>query len=280
MIKMRRTHLPQLRESQADLATTELRAVRATRAASRRLYSEASRYLRTGLVDTFDTTFMLMFAPALADALLRADLSGRLRMRREAPVELQLSRNPVDRYRRIRPDKVAALLTRYQQQAWQILGDTSTQVEEALRDSIAESIEIGEHVRDAKKRLAGTMNRIGISAVNGYQLETIVRTQTQLAYSAARWAELQDPDIAPILWGFEYNAVMDNRTRDEHAILDGVRLPKDHPFWNTFYPPNGYNCRCVAIPIFSPEPLVYPRAEPIADKTYNFNPGLQLAGII
>ena len=45
----------------------------------------------------------------------------------------------------------------------------------------------------------------------------------------------------------EYTAVMDDRTRDEHAALDGHIYPIDDPFWQTFYPPNGFNCRCNVI---------------------------------
>ena len=41
-----------------------------------------------------------------------------------------------------------------------------------------------------------------------------------------------------------YVAVMDERTRYDHANMNGARYPVDHPFWRTHYPPNGWNCRC------------------------------------
>lgn len=37
--------------------------------------------------------------------------------------------------------------------------------------------------------------------------------------------------------------------REEHAILDGITLPFDDKFWNEFFPPNGWNCRCEAIQV-------------------------------
>ena len=43
--------------------------------------------------------------------------------------------------------------------------------------------------------------------------------------------------------------VLDKNTRDSHAALHNVILPKDHPFWNKNYPPNGWNCRCKAIAV-------------------------------
>ncbi|HRI27969.1 MAG TPA: PBECR2 nuclease fold domain-containing protein [Chitinophagales bacterium] len=33
----------------------------------------------------------------------------------------------------------------------------------------------------------------------------------------------------------------------KHAPINGVILPVNHPFWNTYYPPNGWNCRCDVI---------------------------------
>ena len=34
--------------------------------------------------------------------------------------------------------------------------------------------------------------------------------------------------------------------RPEHAKLDRITLPASSVFWNSGYPPNGYNCRCTA----------------------------------
>jgi len=42
----------------------------------------------------------------------------------------------------------------------------------------------------------------------------------------------------------KYIAIRDRKTRPEHRKMDGIVLPANHKFWQTHYPPNGYNCRC------------------------------------
>lgn len=67
---------------------------------------------------------------------------------------------------------------------------------------------------------------------------------TALAQSdmAVKWSDIQrDKERLPLL---QYDAVGDERTRPAHAALDGVTLPVDDPFWDEFYPPNGWGCRC------------------------------------
>lgn len=41
-----------------------------------------------------------------------------------------------------------------------------------------------------------------------------------------------------------YKTIGDGRVREEHQILEGTTKAKSDPFWDTYYPPNGYRCRC------------------------------------
>jgi SPP1 gp7 family putative phage head morphogenesis protein len=77
------------------------------------------------------------------------------------------------------------------------------------------------------------------------RLRTIYRTNMMTAYAAGHWAEIQEakPGVPYLM----YDAVGDERTRDEHLAWDGTVLPVDDPWWNTHTPPNGFNCRCGVI---------------------------------
>lgn len=47
----------------------------------------------------------------------------------------------------------------------------------------------------------------------------------------------------------QYRTVNDGQVRQEHAALHGVTLPPSDAFWDVYYPPNGWNCRCTVIQV-------------------------------
>ena len=79
------------------------------------------------------------------------------------------------------------------------------------------------------------------------RLETIFRTNLRTAYANGHWDSIErTKSRLPYL---RYTAVMDERTRPEHAAWHGTILPVDDEWWETHTPPNGWNCRCRLIPL-------------------------------
>jgi len=85
--------------------------------------------------------------------------------------------------------------------------------------------------------------------INDEYNKDYLRTEQNTAYSSAQsaeeWQETQDykKDL-PYL---RYVTVGDERVRYEHRLWDGITRPVDDDFWNTHYPPNGWNCRCIVV---------------------------------
>ena len=80
---------------------------------------------------------------------------------------------------------------------------------------------------------------------NASRLDLIFRQNIQTAYAAGRWQRQQEArKERPYL---RYSAILDSRTRAAHRALDGKVFPVDDPFWKTFYPPNGFRCRCTTV---------------------------------
>ncbi len=105
-------------------------------------------------------------------------------------------------------------------------------------DSTLKAIELGTTLNDFKKEAGQILTR-------PWHRETVFRTNVQSAYGAGHWAQAQNvKDLRPYA---RYSAVMDGRTRPSHAALHGQVYPINHPFWQTYWPPIGFNCRCQAI---------------------------------
>ena len=66
------------------------------------------------------------------------------------------------------------------------------------------------------------------------------------AEMAARWENYEKDGDEYYL---QYRTAGDDKVRPEHAALNGVTLPMSDPFWDEYYPPNGWNCRCNVVQV-------------------------------
>lgn len=68
----------------------------------------------------------------------------------------------------------------------------------------------------------------------------------QSANMASKWEEFQkDGDQ----YNLQYRTAGDDHVRPAHAALHGITLPPSHPFWQRYFPPNGWNCRCTVVQV-------------------------------
>lgn len=96
-------------------------------------------------------------------------------------------------------------------------------------------------------------------------LRTEYQTAIAQAQMAVKWNDIQrDKQQLPLL---RYEAVNDERTRPAHAALHGVTLPVDDPFWEEYYPPNGFNCRCIVRQLVAGNEIVKPESLPTIKET-------------
>ena len=195
-------------------------------------------------------------------------------------IELELSvfSNVLDFLKKRLTFDTNKLQKEYDTLAFKVLSSASDKINEELTETVNDLIAHGAHIKEAKHILGAKFNQLGLRPASSSQLETIFRTQMQISFGAAKYmAERETGYIEGQLWGYKYVTTGDDRVRQSHAMLEGVTLPKDHVFWTMFYPPNGWNCRCQAIPLFEPYPIVEPETMdgiPIRpDRGFNWNAG-------
>jgi SPP1 gp7 family putative phage head morphogenesis protein len=106
---------------------------------------------------------------------------------------------------------------------------------------------------------------------NRVWLQTEYNQASQSAVTARKWQEFQEnKDLYPNL---KYITAGDERVRDSHAALDGKIYPIDHPFWDTYYPPNGWGCRCTVQQTDAEPDEELPNEPPAMPEYMKNNPG-------
>jgi hypothetical protein len=76
-----------------------------------------------------------------------------------------------------------------------------------------------------------------------WRLRVIYDTNMRTAYAAAQYRkQLQDAEGRPV-WVYKSKVFGDNR-RQEHLALHNKAFRYGDPFWDTYYPPNGWGCQC------------------------------------
>ncbi|MBU0972308.1 MAG: phage head morphogenesis protein, partial [Proteobacteria bacterium] len=113
---------------------------------------------------------------------------------------------------------------------------------ETVYNALGQAIEGNINFEDFKTQCSTIFEKRGWTGISSWRVDNIFRTNVQAAYMAGRWKQASAAsDLRP--YG-QYSAVNDRRTRPTHTALHGVTYPLDHPFWDTWWPLNGFRCRC------------------------------------
>lgn len=137
--------------------------------------------------------------------------------------------------------------------AFIVAGAMKADLLQDLRDVVQTSIEQGKSLDWFRDQFDDIVARHGWAGWTGSESEAgrdwrtrvIYQTNMSTSYSAGRWAQLNDPGLAKLrpYWKYRHaDGVL--HPRPYHVALNGLVLPRDHPFWKTFFPPNGWGCHC------------------------------------
>jgi hypothetical protein len=133
--------------------------------------------------------------------------------------------------------------------------DVLEAIQTALKDALNDGIPFDQFKRELEPRLRkmgwwGVKSQLDpltgeIRAVrlgSPRRLKTIYRANMRSARAAGQWDRIERTKHAlPYL---VYLLGPSERHRPAHAAKAGLVLPVDDPFWETWYPPNGWQCKC------------------------------------
>lgn len=188
-------------------------------------------------------------------------------------------------------DKASAF---FEGKAFRMAGDASDQAKKIIQQELQNAVKSGKPLIEVRTSIWDRLVNKGLSkrdlirgvetddAVNAAldelwvdteqqaaaYLDTLIRTNTFEALNEARYAEFTDPELAGFVVGLRYAAVLDSSTTEVCTELDGMEFRVDSEVWDTYRPPNHFNCRSILVPITevdgwdfeeSDEPIVDPQ---------------------
>lgn len=131
-----------------------------------------------------------------------------------------------------------------------------------IRDALDMALAEGTTLEEFRKNLIPILQRKGwwgrrllgdeagaveVQLGSPWRLKTIFNVNIQTAYQVGHYRAMTDPAVLRARPYWRYVAVNDSRTRPEHAAWHNTVLHADDPWWDTHYPPNGWNCRCTVV---------------------------------
>ena len=132
----------------------------------------------------------------------------------------------------------AALSDELKIHAFIVSGIKDLDILQDLNKSIQKALEDGVSLKAWKKEFKDLWEKKGWTGKKAWRVDNIFRTNVQTAYATGRYKQMKEVTLLRPYW--KYSAIGDRRTRPTHAALHGKVFRHDNPFWNTWYPPNGF----------------------------------------
>ena len=121
---------------------------------------------------------------------------------------------------------------------------TKAQILKRFYEEILAALEQGNPLSEFRRNMNEFLEAEGYEGLDPLQADLIFRTNIQTAYNVGHYEQMTDPGVMKLRPYWQYDAVNDAHTRPSHLAMDGRVFPADSEVWNTWFPPNGFRCRC------------------------------------
>jgi SPP1 gp7 family putative phage head morphogenesis protein len=132
----------------------------------------------------------------------------------------------------------------YKTKAFTVSGYSSAEILRKFQEELMKVLNEGLTIKDFREKMNDFLERKGYEGLTPYQADNIFRTNIQTAYNVGHYKQMTKPENLKMRPYWMYDAINDKKTRPTHAAMDRKVFPADHKFWDTWYPPNGFKCRC------------------------------------
>lgn len=132
----------------------------------------------------------------------------------------------------------------YKNKAFTVANYSNVKLIEEFHKVLLKAIEEGKTMKEFRSEMNEFLEEKGYKGLTNYRADVIFRTNIQTAYQVGHYKSMTSPAVKKLRPYWQYVAVDDNNTRPTHRAMNGKVFPADHEIWDTWYPPNGFRCRC------------------------------------
>lgn len=139
--------------------------------------------------------------------------------------------------------------------AFVVAGATRADLLNDLRAAVDKAVAQGTSLRTFQNEFREIVARHGWTGWTGegrqageaWRTRVILETNLRTSWAAGRWQQLNDPELKAErpFWRYVHSGLA-HEPRAQHKAWSDARLtlPADDPFWQVYYPPNGWGCGC------------------------------------
>jgi hypothetical protein len=140
-------------------------------------------------------------------------------------------------------DKIEAAAKR---RAFTIAGVTNDLMLQRAKDELEAIVKTGKDIRDFRQFVEQRMETAGFTPANPSHVETVYRTNVVNAYNSGRYSQATAPAVLRARPYWQIRTVNDGppRQRATHQAVHLWVIRANDTFWQSAYPPWGFNCRC------------------------------------
>lgn len=139
------------------------------------------------------------------------------------------------------------LSEKHRRGAFTVAGYTKAEIVSQFYNTLIDAMNNGDTMENFRETINSYLEDKGYDGVGSFRADTIFRTNIQTAYQVGHYESMTEPETKRLRPYWMYDAVGDERTRPSHMAMNGKVFPADSPIWDTWYPPNGYGCRCTVV---------------------------------
>jgi len=130
--------------------------------------------------------------------------------------------------------------------AFMVAGGVPMDVLVDIRKLVDKAIAEGTPLKEFREGFEKTIENRWVPKQNtGWRAKKILDTNTDVAYSAGRYHQMKKMEDTHPFWQYKHSGAV--KYRPEHKDLDGMVIRADDPWWDTYYPPNGWGCGCKVV---------------------------------